>query len=85
MTVLHSIIEHCETLMRTQSGTEWLRSEIGKIRDLAQSGLEKEEWFCGPMVLVDIDSIEPTHSVTPSPIASHSDVERHLDADETPE
>ena len=85
MSVLPAIIAHCETLMRTQSGTEYLRGEISKIRDLAQSGLEKEEWFCGPMVLVDIDSIETTHSVTPEPIASQTDASRHLDADETPE
>lgn len=39
MNVLPAIIAHCEVLMRTQSGTEYLRGEIEKIRDLARSGL----------------------------------------------
>ena len=71
MSVLPAIIAHCEVLMRTQSGTEYLRVEIGKIRDLAREGLSELE----PTVIIHRES----YNVTGSPSASLPDVERQPD------
>lgn len=53
---LTTIITNCDRLIASQSGAQWLRDEIAKIRDLAREGLERAQSVTTEQKLSDIDA-----------------------------